>query len=238
MKWNKWLRSLGFGALLGGFSLFCGLATAAQPVMHIGTLTQVSPQHPLVLKLQQAYLNIGLQMQLETMPLERLRLEAARGVLVDGNLVAAATLQQVVPQLIRIPVQVYQLELTAFVRDPQLKPAHWVDLQPLRVAYLAGMLSVEARLKQHQVKALTAALTLEQALQYVAKGRVDVAVLPKAEAEYVLRQLPNLQLQAVLPALEQLPMYHYIHQKHQALVGPLTTQLQQIMAPVETPGAQ
>lgn len=238
MKWNKWLRSLGFGALLGGFSLFCGLATAAQPVMHIGTLTQVSPQHPLVLKLQQAYLNIGLQMQLETMPLERLRLEAARGVLVDGNLVAAATLQQVVPQLIRIPVQVYQLELTAFVRDPQLKPAHWVDLQPLRVAYLAGMLSVEARLKQHQVKALTAALTLEQALQYVAKGRVDVAVLPKAEAEYVLRQLPNLQLQAVLPALEQLPMYHYIHQKHQALVGPLTAQLQQIMAPVETTGPQ
>jgi ABC-type amino acid transport substrate-binding protein len=206
--------------------------------MHIGTLTQVSPQHPLVLKLQQAYQNIGLQMQLETMPLERLRLEAARGVLVDGNLAAAASLQQVIPELIRIPVQVYQLELTAFVRDPQLKPAQWADLPSLRVSYMAGMLSVEARLKQHQVKALTAALTLEQALQYVAKGRVDVAVLPRAEAEYVLRQLPNLKLQVVLPALEQLPMYHYIHQKHQALVGPLTAQLQQIMAPVETTGPQ
>ncbi len=238
MKRNKWLRCLRFGALLGGFSLFCGLATAAQPVMHIGTLTQVSPQHPLVLKLQQAYQNIGLQMQLETMPLERLRLEAARGVLVDGNLAAAASLQQVIPELIRIPVQVYQLELTAFVRDPQLKPAQWADLPSLRVSYMAGMLSVEARLKQHQVKALTAALTLEQALQYVAKGRVDVAVLPRAEAEYVLRQLPNLKLQVVLPALEQLPMYHYIHQKHQALVGPLTAQLQQIMAPVETTGPQ
>ncbi|TXH95957.1 MAG: transporter substrate-binding domain-containing protein [Rheinheimera sp.] len=206
--------------------------------MHIGTLTQVSPQHPLVLKVQQAYQNIGLQMQLETMPLERLRLEAARGLLLDGNLAAAASLQQVIPQLIRIPVQLYQLELTAFVRDPQLKPAQWADLQPLRVTYTAGMLSVEARLKQHQVKALTAALSLEQALQYVAKGRADVAVLPKAEAEYVLRQLPGQQLRAVLPALELLPMYHYIHQKHQALVGPLTTQLQQIMAPVETPGAQ
>ena len=238
MKRNKWLRGLQFGCLLGYLSLSSGFVNAAEQVMHIGTLMQISPQHPLVVKLQQAYQQLGLRMQLETMPLERLRLEAARGVLVDGNLAAAASLQQVIPQLIRIPVQVYQLELTAFVRDPQLKPAQWTDLQQLRVTYLAGMLSVEARLKQHQVKALTAALTLEQALQYVAKGRVDVAVLPKAEAEYVLRQLPGQQVHAVLPALELLPMYHYIHQKHQALVGPLTAQLEKLIAPVQATGHQ
>ncbi len=206
--------------------------------MHIGTLMQISSQHPVVLKVQQAYQNIGLQMQLETMPLERLQLEAARGVLLDGNLAAAATLQQVIPQLIRIPVQVYQLELTAFVRTSWLKPTHWADLQMMRVTYMAGMLSVEARLQQHQIKAATVALTLEQALQYVAKGRVDVAVLPKAEAEYVLQQMKVRQVQAVQPALELLPMYHYIHQKHQALVGPLTAQLEKLIAPVQATGHQ
>jgi polar amino acid transport system substrate-binding protein len=206
--------------------------------MHIGTLMQISSQHPVVLKVQQAYQNIGLQMQLETMPLERLQLEAARGVLLDGNLAAAANLQQVIPQLIRIPVQVYQLELTAFVRTSWLKPTHWADLQMMRVTYMAGMLSVEARLQQHQIKAATVALTLEQALQYVAKGRVDVAVLPKAEAEYVLQQMKVRQVQAVQPALELLPMYHYIHQKHQALVGPLTAQLEKLIAPVQATGHQ
>ena len=206
--------------------------------MHIGTLMQISSQHPVVLKVQQAYQNIGLQMQLETMPLERLQLEAARGVLLDGNLAAAATLQQVIPQLIRIPVQVYQLELTAFVRTSWLKPTHWADLQMMRVTYMAGMLSVEARLQQHQIKAATVALTLEQALQYVAKGRVDVAVLPKAEAEYVLQQMKVRQVLAVQPALELLPMYHYIHQKHQALVGPLTAQLEKLIAPVQATGHQ
>ena len=199
---------------------------------------QISSQHPVVLKVQQAYQNIGLQMQLETRPLERLQLEAARGVLLDGNLAAAATLQQVIPQLIRIPVQVYQLELTAFVRASWLKPTHWADLQMMRVTYMAGMLSVEARLQQHQIKAATVALTLEQALQYVAKGRVDVAVLPKAEAEYVLQQMKVQQVQAVQPALELLPMYHYIHQKHQALVGPLTAQLEKLIAPVQATGHQ
>lgn len=209
---------------------------ADDKVMHIGTLTQISPQHPLVIQVRQAYQNLGLQMQLDTMPLERLRVEAARGELLDGNLAASATLSQVVPQLIRIPVQIYQLDLTAFVSRPELQPAQWSDLQPLRVAYMAGMLAVESRLKQHQVKSLTATLTLEQALQYVAKGRVEVAVLPGTEADYVLRQMAGLKVQAVQPALEQLPMYHYIHQKHKALVGPLTSQLEQIMAPANLTG--
>ncbi len=211
--------------------LFSVTATAENRLMHIGTLTQISLQHPVVLKMDQAYTALGLEMKLETMPLERLRLEASRGDLVDGNLAASAALQVVVPELIRIPVQIYQLELTAFVSDPAIRPAQWSDLQPLRVAYMAGMLSVEARLKQHQIPALSATLSLEQALGYVAKNRVDVAILPKAEAEYVLRQMTGSKVQAVMPALEVLPMYHYIHQKHQALVGPLTAQLEQIMAP-------
>jgi len=33
-------------------------------------------------------------------------------------------------------------------------------------------------------------------------------------------------------------MYHYIHQKHQALVGPLTAQLEKIIAPVQATGHQ
>jgi polar amino acid transport system substrate-binding protein len=211
--------------------LFSVTATAENRLMHIGTLTQISLQHPVVLKMDQAYSALGLEMKLETMPLERLRLEASRGDLVDGNLAASAALQVVVPELIRIPVQIYQLELTAFVSNPAIRPAQWSDLQPLRVAYMAGMLSVETRLKQHQIPALSATLSLEQALGYVAKNRVDVAILPKAEAEYVLRQMTGSKVQAVMPALEVLPMYHYIHQKHQALVGPLTAQLEQIMAP-------
>lgn len=215
----------------------CGVSARSE-VMHIGTLMQISPQHPLVVQVKQAYQQLGLQMQLETMPLERLRVEAARGELLDGNLAASVTLSQTVPQLIQIPVQIYQLDLTAFVSRPELRPAQWTELQPLRVAYLAGMLAVESRLKQHQVKTLTTVLTLEQALQYVAKGRVDVAVLPKAEADYVLRQMTGLKVQAVQPALEQMPMYHYIHQKHQALVGPLTAQFEKIIAPVQATGHQ
>lgn len=229
---RQWLWLL----LFFGGGLIPDCFAESRQMMHIGTLMQISPQHPVVLKVERAYENLGMDMQLETMPLERLRLEAARGVLIDGNLAAAATLQQTVPELIRIPVQLYMLELSAFVGQMQQPPATWADLAKLRVAYMAGMLSVEARLKLHQVDNVIPILTLKQALQYVAKGRADVAILPKAEAEFVLRQLPELRLNTVSSVLEQIPMYHYIHQKHQALVGPLTTQLEQIMAPVNTTG--
>ncbi len=218
--------------------LLQGAAGAEAAVMHIGTLLQISGQHPLVVRVGQAYHNLGLQMQLEPMPLERLRLEAVRGELIDGNLAAAATLAQQIPQLLQIPVPIYQLELTAYVSDSRISPRHWADLRGLRVACIAGMLSVEDRLKRHQVQQQVPALTLEQALLYVAKGRVDVAVLPKAEADHVLRQMAEIKVQAVLPVLEQLPLYHYIHQKHQALVGPLTAQFEQLRDPVTGIGNQ
>lgn len=205
-------------------------------VMHIGTLMQISPQHQVVITVAQAYRNLGLTMQLETLPLERLRIEVMRGDLVDGNLAAAASLEQITPQLIRIPVPIYLLELTVFSASADIKPSQWSELRPLRVAYLAGMLSVEARLKEHQVTKLTPTLNLEQALQYVAKGRVDIALLPRAEALYVLARLNDGKVHAVLPSLDRLLMYHYIHQKHKALVGPLTSQLEQIMAPANLTG--
>ena len=51
-----------------------------------------------------------------------------------------------------------------------------------------------------------------------------------------MQQMTGLKVQAVQPALEQMPMYHYIHQKHQALVGPLTAQFEKIIAPVPVTG--
>ena len=94
------------------------------------------------------------------------------------------------------------------------------------MTYLAGMVSVEQRLQGLQLKNALPVITLEQALRSVAKGRADVAVLPGTEADYVLARFADLKIQKVQPALEQLPMYHYIHRKHQALVKPLTEQLQ------------
>lgn len=226
------------GAMICMAIFILPLPAAASKIMHIGTLLELPPEHPATLRARQAYLNLGMEMQLELLPIERLRLEAQRGQLIDGNLAGAWELGEAVPELIRIPVPIYQLELAAYVSDAQLHIRHWRDLRPLRVIYLKGMFSVLERLKSNQVTQLQTVMSMQQALQYVARGRADVAVLPRAEAEFVLQQMAGLKVQAVLPVLEQLPLYHYIHQKHQALVGPLTAQFENLKAPAPAGSAQ
>lgn len=198
-----------------------------QAPMRIGTLLQIAPDHPVVSRVGGAYHRLGRQMVLETMPLARLKVEAARGVLIDGNLAAAASLAEQVPELLMIPVPVYQLRLAVYTLPAQRAVRQWSDLQGLRLTYLAGMLSVQARLQHHGLAVSQGAMTLSQALQYVEKGRVDAAVLPCDEAEYVLSQWPAHQVKRQQPLLEQITMYHYIHQKHQELVTALTEQLRQ-----------
>jgi len=197
---------------------------AAQPML-VATLQQIDPQHPAVLLVAQAYHNLGLRMELETMPLERIRYQLARGTLVDANLAAAATLNQILPDLIRLEVPVYQLEIALFVRKEQPLAADWQQLRDTKLVYLQGMNSVELLMGQHQIQQASAVLSMSQALQALAKGRYDGAVLPRAEAEVVLKQLKINQVVASTPILETIPMYHYLHRKHQQLVGPLTTQL-------------
>lgn len=202
-------------------------ADESLPPMRIGTLMQIAPDHPVVSRVSGAYHRLGRQMVLETMPLARLKIEAAKGVLIDGNLAAAASLAEQVPELLLIPVPVYQLRLAVYTLPAQRAVRQWSDLQGLRLTYLEGMLSVQARLQHHGLAVSQSALTLSQALQYVEKGRVDAAVLPCDEAEYVLSQWPAHQVKRQLPLLEQITMYHYIHQKHQELVPALTGQLRQ-----------
>ncbi len=198
---------------------------------------QVDEQHPVFIRVSQAYKNLGYDLKLETMPLARLEIEAAKGDLIGGNLAAPVAAARLIPQLVQVPVPIYQLELTAFVAQPDETIRQWSDLREKRVVYLTGMLPVEQQLEQQGIQRKTGVMSMVQALQFVAKGRMDVAVLPRAEAEFVLRQMPDLPVRPLSPPLAVLPLYHYIHQKHQTLVEPLTRQLRQLMAqPVVTGG--
>jgi hypothetical protein len=109
------------------FLLLQSTASAA-PVMHLGTVTQLSPTHPVTLKLTEAYKTLGMDLQIEAMPLSRLRIEVGRGQLVDGTMAGQVGLEQVIPELLMVPVPLYQLELSAFVVEPRQGPRRWADL--------------------------------------------------------------------------------------------------------------
>lgn len=218
------VRFFGFGCFL----LLCSLWLHATPVIRVVTILQLKPDHPTVQLLQQAYQQLGLQMRLDLMPIDRATLELNRGVLVDATLVAAESFAKLNPQLLKVPVPIYQLELRVFSRDPALRVQSWQELRPYQVMFLQGMTSVELRLQQHQVPQQFEVLSIGQALRRLALGRNQLAVLPKAEAEAMLSELKLAQVFMAAEPLEVMPAYHYLHPKHQHLVAPLTQVLSRL----------
>lgn len=212
----------------GCFLMLCSLLVHATPVIRVVTILQIKPDHPTVLMLQQAYQQLGLEMRLDLMPLDRATLELNRGVLVDATLVAAQSFAKLNPKLIKVPVPIYQLDLRVFSSDPTLRIQSWQDLRPYQVMFLQGMTSVELRLQQHQVQEQFEVLSLGQALQRLALGRNQLAVLPKAEAEAMLSELRLAKVFMAAEPLEVMPVYHFLHPKHQHLVAPLTQVLSRL----------
>jgi polar amino acid transport system substrate-binding protein len=203
----------------------CSLAAAperAAPQMRVVTILNIAPDHPVVLLMQQAYQQLGMQMVMSHMAADRAMLELKKGVLVDATLAAMSKFESLDPELVRVPVAVYQLDLALFTSDPQIQSADWQSLQRHQVIYVQGMQSVLLTLQQYQIRRTETVLSLEQALKRLDLGRGSYAVLPKFEAEAMLKKLNLTKVRQLAPMLARIKLYHYVHKKHRALVVPLS----------------
>lgn len=214
---------------------FCGAATAVSGQMRVGTILQIQPDHPTVQLVQRAYAELGFEMQLEMLPTERALRELRRGVLLDANLAATRIFEKNNPDLLRIPVMIYQLEFSVFSNDPGLSFSDWSQLQPYKVMMITGMVAVQHYLEKNSGQQIEAVLSIEQALRRLELGRNQLAVLPKFEAEAMLNKLQLKKVSVLAPSLAVVPAYHYVHPKHQSLVEPLTRVLSRLTGqPIET----
>lgn len=221
------LRLIGWSSL--AILQLCVSALAAETtVMRVGTILQIQPDHPTVLLMQQAYAELGIHMQLELLPTERALVELNRGKLLDANLAATRVFESHNPKLVRVPVPVYQLEFAIFSTEPGLNLSQWSQLAPYPVVMIQGMVAVKQQLEQNSGQQVVAVMSMEQALQQLELGRNKLAVLPKFEAEAMLKKLQLKNVQVLAPSLMVTSAYHYVHQRHQALVAPLSKVLSRL----------
>ena len=190
--------------------------------MRVVTILNIAPDHPVVLLMQQAYQQLGIQMEMSHMAADRAMLELKKGVLVDATLAAMITFDSQHSGLARVPVPVYQLELALFTSDPDVQIADWQHLRKQQVIYVQGMQSILLTLQQHHISNTEAVLSLEQALKRLELDRGRYALLPKFEAEAMLKKLNLAKVRPLQPALARVALYHYVHEKHHDLVGPLS----------------
>lgn len=204
---------------------------ADKPIMHISTSDSIVAAPYISDFVDSAYRRIGYQMEIMPMPAKRSLYQARESEEVDGVLARTVQAAGYLPKHILIPVPVSWLKLAAFVKSDELSIQSWSDLSNYKVAAIRGNLAAEHFLvEQPSVFFLTDA---EQALNMLERGRVDVAILPLEVGLYWIKKNRHRELTIPPTVIEEVPMYHFLHSRHQDLVEPLTQAMQQLRAQAE-----
>lgn len=195
------------------------LPLLAEP-LRIGRVESFSPlseQSERVLR--RAYGQLGLEVEFVRLPARRSLLLAASGQ-IDGDLHRIIQIGGEQPDLIRIPIAINRVEVGAYVRLGTPWPTGWNGLGDYRIAYLRGIRFIERHLERLPNKVETA--DLRDALRMVASRTVDIALLPRSEANVVLALEEIGQVREVPFPHQPEPLYHYLNRRHQHLVPQLS----------------
>jgi polar amino acid transport system substrate-binding protein len=203
---------------------------AAEQQIEVGASNNLPTDHPSILLMEKAYRQLGYQMKLVVMPLERSAYESNKGQLLDAELSRTAQAAAMLPNMLRVKVPIGHIRITAFSRNPAVKINSWQDLSAWKVDVLRGIYLAKINM---QGQKFTEINHIPQAIQRLLSNRTDIAVLLGDETEWLLQQHANQGIYAVAPDLARTEIFHYVHQRHAALVPQLEAALRQLTAKVQ-----
>lgn len=144
---------------------------------------------------------------------------------VDGTGPRTASIEEKFPNLIRIPVNVFDFDFMAYSKNPAINISGWESLNPYSVGFINGWKIVEHNTTN--AKLVTKATNYDQLFRLLEKGRVDIAVMDREMGGWQLRQL-GFDLHAIEPPIVTKPNFLYLHKEHADLVPQITHVLEEM----------
>lgn len=187
---------------------------------------------PMERVITRAYERLGIKVTVERKPIARSLLDADAG-LHDAELGRVLETEKEVKHLIRIVEPVGEIRYTPYVlRGAAVPFTNWQTLKQsgLRLGTRFGTRVPEA----HLGNALTERPKTQDALLKMLVARhVDVAIGSQTMMRATLADMREAGVPGVgdvveLPPLDRQPLYHYLHQRHAALVKPLNAELKKM----------
>ncbi|NOQ62898.1 MAG: transporter substrate-binding domain-containing protein [Methyloprofundus sp.] len=173
----------------------------------------------------EVYQRLGIDIVIQIHPAER-ALHLANSGAVDGDLIRAAMVSRIAPNLIRIPTSFFQGKTSAFSKNKNIVLKGWQDLKPYRVAILRGHKIAEIKTRGLNVEAIN---TPEELFYFLDRGRADIVIFPYIIAPAYLKKLKLNNIYTLSPPLEEASLYHFLHKKHANLVPKVDHIIQQLL---------
>lgn len=197
--------------------------TAAGEVMALSH----APNDPLTTKvyrvLAEAYRRIGIETRDVQQPNER-SLRAVNAGEADGEVMRMGGIEIDYPNLARVPEPVFEIDTMAYTTGQTFAVDGWESLRPYTLCVLRGIRMVEIKTEG---MTRTFANSLNQLAEMIEHDRCQVGVFGRVSAAE-LAALSQGRVRPLEPPINRLPLYHYVHRRHQLLVPQLATALHQM----------
>ena len=219
MSIRKWIAA--FATFL--ITASSGIAGDSLTISTFDQKTAVIEVHKLLGK---AYRNLGIEMGVVKFPASRALVEANLGNATDGELIRISGLTKQFPNLIEVPVRIANFRISVFSKNTTFKVDGWPSLKPYEIAFMRGFKGME---KHADGLKVYRTVSSEAALRMVHTDRTDIAVLPHLDGLILLQKLKMTgEVRYLLPPLEDVQLYHYLHKKHENLVPKITGELKKM----------
>jgi ABC-type amino acid transport substrate-binding protein len=165
--------------------------------------------------LSRAYEELGIRIETVKLSPRRALLDSASGK-TDGELVRVKIVGTAHESLIRVDVPIIEARTYAYASKPELRGKPFGELKHLRIGHVAG-----ARFASELADGFSevwTAETPEQLFEMLLRDRLDLVIVGEGTGRRVIREREIKEVFHLTPSLRTVSFYHYLHEKHAALV--------------------
>ena len=207
-----WLIACTIGLALVVF----GTAAYGQAVLRLARIENIPDQFVGGEILKDVYRRLDISIEFVDMPAKRALIESSQGH-VDGEVQRILAVQSEYPSLIAVQPSINYIEPSAFVKQRDFRVDGWTSIAPYAIGIVRGVGSSERGTRGMDKVEVVA--TMDQLMQMLALDRIDVAVNDRFSGLLVNKKLHlDTVVHPLSPALERIPLYHFLHEHHRDLV--------------------
>lgn len=212
-------------ALSLGLGLGLSVSTGSAQTFTIAS-GNLNHNQKIISKVSELYTRMGFEIEIIRLPLKRSIKDTNQGAY-DAELARIANLSYEFTNLVRVPEPIHVLDACAVLpTNADYTVEKWSDLGRLTHARQNGVVLFETRTQDYSGFPIENPETIPK---MVSIGRADVGIMLCEDARSAVRDMKDITVLSE-PPLETITLYHYVHKKHENLVGTMAQHLRDIKA--------
>jgi len=171
------------------------------------------------------YGNLGIELKTMSLPSKRALTLSNTGKL-DGELLRVPGITDTYPDLIAVPITLYQMRVFAYTIEGKKTFNNASDVLHFNVGIHRGVHWEESFVSQfpHHVSRVGSTM---QKFKLLTLGRVDYILSSEQRAQKVIKKdYPSQNIVKVSPMLGEINLIHYLHKKHAHIIPSLMNEIE------------